>query len=815
MATTTPKIGLKKPVVNVETDWGSRINETIDILDDAILAANTTGAGTVTVTDDGAGNVLISGTPHPPGGGAAGVSSITVSGVTITGAVTFDSLEGITLVPNLGAKTITFSGSDLSSYATSAEVDADIATVSGTLSAEIDSDVAVVVVDTDALAASGVATDAQVVANRTEFVNASGSLQTQIDAVESSDVDSVNAVTGAVLVTGTQNVTTQTVGQTIAVTGPDLSPYGFISDTSALAASGVATDTNVSTNAADIAAVQVSGSTHAVDATIHFVEANIDHTAIQNVGDNTHAEIDTHLASLSASGVATDAQVSTNRTEFVNASGSLQTQIDAVEASDVDSVNAVTGAVLVTGTQNTTTQTAGQTITITGPDLSLYAAITDTNALAASGVATDAQIVTNRTEFVNASGSLQTQIDAVEGSDVDSVNAVTGAVLVTGTQNVTTQTAGQTITVTGPDLSPYATTAELASASGTLSSEIDSDVAAVSGTLSAEIDSDVAVVVGYTDALAASGVATDAQVVANRTEFVSASGNLQTQIDAIGDAGVSSVNAVTGHVLVTGTQNVTTQTVDQTITVTGPDLSTYAVISDTDALAASGVATDANIATNASDIAAVQVSGSTHAADSDIHPDKTAAESPSGVWDFTNGLTVSGEPVSTGTGGGVTDHGALTGLDDDDHPQYGQLTAAETAAGIWNFSNGLTVSGVPVSTAGMSIGSKSITVEDPETNEDITFFFTTTPITVSNVMGVISGSSTPAAEFSIRHDPDRTTSGTSITGEYNILTSNTTGDLFPLDGDPTIPANSWVWLKTTATSGVVNEISFTMEYTYD
>ena len=110
MATLTPKIGLKKPVVNVETDWGSRINETIDILDDAVLAANTIGKGTVVVTDDGAGNLTISGTPHSPASGTAGVSSITASGVTITGAVTFDSLNGIVLIPDLGTKTITFSG---------------------------------------------------------------------------------------------------------------------------------------------------------------------------------------------------------------------------------------------------------------------------------------------------------------------------------------------------------------------------------------------------------------------------------------------------------------------------------------------------------------------------------------------------------------------------------------------------------------------------------------------------------------------------------------------------------------------------------
>lgn len=52
-------------------------------------------------------------------------------------------------------------------------------------------------------------------------------------------------------------------------------------------------------------------------------------------------------------------------------------------------------------------------------------------------------------------------------------------------------------------------------------------------------------------------------------------------------------------------------------------------------------------------------------------------------------ITATGVKRSTGGGGGVTDHGALTGLSDPDHSAYGPLAGANTWAALQTFGAGL------------------------------------------------------------------------------------------------------------------------------
>jgi hypothetical protein len=111
--------------------------------------------------------------------------------------------------------------------------------------------------------------------------------------------------------------------------------------------------------------------------------------------------------------------------------------------------------------------------------------------------------------------------------------------------------------------------------------------------------------------------------------------------------------------------------------------------------------------------------------------------------------------------------------------------------------------------------SKSITVEDPGATEDISIFFSNIAITVVEMRAVVRGS-TPSVTWTVRHHAtDRSNAGSEVVSSGTTTTSQTAGSDVTSFSDPTIPADSFVWLETTAQTGTVDELHVTIFFTQD
>ena len=169
----------------------------------------------------------------------------------------------------------------------------------------------------------------------------------------------------------------------------------------------------------------------------------------------------------------------------------------------------------IAGTQNVSTAVSGDTLTITGPDLSSYAT----------------------TSYVDAQN--QSQALTFVGDDSTGTAVNSGETFkIAGTQNITTAVSGDTLTITGPDLSSYLTTVAFA--------DLTSKPTTLSG-------------YGITDAVASDS----------------------TAVTMVGDDSTGTGVNIGETFKIAGTQNVTTAVSGDTLTITGPDLSSYITNSTT------------------------------------------------------------------------------------------------------------------------------------------------------------------------------------------------------------------------------------------
>lgn len=109
-------------------------------------------------------------------------------------------------------------------------------------------------------------------------------------------------------------------------------------------------------------------------------------------------------------------------------------------------------------------------------------------------------------------------------------------------------------------------------------------------------------------------------------------------------------------------------------------------------------------------------------------------------------------------------------------------------------------------------GPKGCSITSPTSSEKVSLFFTTTALTVSRINSVLTGSSTPSATFSIRFGTDLSQAGTEVVTGGITTTNTTTGTATTTFNTASIPANSWVWLTTSAISGSVSSLNVSVTF---
>lgn len=139
----------------------------------------------------------------------------------------------------------------------------------------------------------------------------------------------------------------------------------------------------------------------------------------------------------------------------------------------------------------------------------------------------------------------------------------------------------------------------------------------------------------------------------------------------------------------------------------------------------------------------------------------------------------------------------------------GEVTV-DTTSGTLNFHDGTAeVVLNPIET-------KTFGAENPGASEDFPHFhYTKVAITITEIEAVLVGSSSPSVTWTLRHSTDRSATGNEVVTGGTTTTSTTTGSIVTAFNDATIPANSFLWIETTAQSGTVNSISITTNFRQD
>ncbi|MEJ7830723.1 MAG: hypothetical protein WKF91_21115, partial [Segetibacter sp.] len=135
-------------------------------------------------------------------------------------------------------------------------------------------------------------------------------------------------------------------------------------------------------------------------------------------------------------------------------------------------------------------------------------------------------------------------------------------------------------------------------------------------------------------------------------------------------------------------------------------------------------------------------------------------------------------------------------------------TLATVNANVGTF-NGITLNAKGLATAATNlIQGKGVSLTTPGAAENIGLYFTPVAITITNVQEALVGT-TPSVTYVINYGSSRTTATSTIVASH--AATSTAGASATLNVTA-IPAASWIWVQTTATSGTVSDFHVTMNY---
>jgi hypothetical protein len=112
-----------------------------------------------------------------------------------------------------------------------------------------------------------------------------------------------------------------------------------------------------------------------------------------------------------------------------------------------------------------------------------------------------------------------------------------------------------------------------------------------------------------------------------------------------------------------------------------------------------------------------------------------------------------------------------------------------------------------------SLETKAIAIPSPAATDNVSLFFTDTDITVRKIVSVLQGIANSNVVFTIKSASQRSNATPKLMNTAGFICANTAeGVQITTFDQPTINANSWVWLTTSFANGGTTELAVTISY---